>query len=409
MLSYSDALALVLDHAAPAAAAEWPLGEAIGCVLAGDLHAKTASPSFDNAAMDGYAIRSVDTAGASAEKPAHLTVSRTLAAGDPGTNVALSAGEAARIMTGAPVPPGAVSVIPVEMTQQDGETVLISAAYPAGRNIRLKGSDFAVGDLLLASGTLITSSAIPLLAASGHERFRVRPRPGVWWISTGRELVDEPGRQLLPGQIYNSSGPYGETALKAAGCDCLGRTTVGDDGESFRRALDAALASPVNVIISTGAVSVGTYDFVRAELEAMGAEILLHRARVKPGKPILFAKLPDGRHFFGLPGNPVSTAMGLRMFAIPFLRALAGLPAEQPVKARLSDAVSATKGFTVFLKAGLFEDNGKLMVTPFNGQESYKLHSMALMNAWIVHPEGIETLNGDEMVNCFPADRSLFA
>ncbi|WP_308910291.1 molybdopterin molybdotransferase MoeA [Pseudokordiimonas caeni] len=409
MLSYPDALALVLDHAAPATPVERPLREAVGCVLAGDLHAKAASPSFDNSAMDGYAIRSVDTVGASAEKPARLTISRTFAAGDAGTNVALSAGEAAGIMTGAPVPPGAVSIIPVEMTQQDGDTVLISAPYPAERNIRRKGSDFAVGDLLLAGGTLITSAAIPLLAASGHERFRVRPRPCVWWISTGRELVDEPGRQLLPGQIYNSSGPYGETALRAAGCDCLGRTTVGDDGESFRRALDTALESPADVIVSTGAVSVGTYDFVRAEIEAMGAEILLHRARVKPGKPILFAKLRDGRHFFGLPGNPVSTAMGLRMFAVPFLRALAGLPTEAPVKARLSDEVSATKGLTVFLKAGLFEDDGRLVVTPFDGQESYKLHSMALMNAWIVHPEGVESLKGGEMVNCYPADRSLFA
>ena len=403
MLSYPEALALVLDHASPLPAEDRPLAEAVGYVLAADLTAATASPGFDNSAMDGFAVRAADTERAEPTRPARLVVRAVLAAGDIRTAAPLATGDAAEIMTGAPVPPGADTIIPVEQIKRDGAAILIDAPSAPGRNIRRRGSDFAAETLLLPRGTPITPTALPLLAASGCAAFRLHPPPRVWWISTGRELVDTPGSPLAPGQIYNSSGPYGAAAVAAAGAVLLGRATVGDDGDGFRRAMTAALASTANVVISTGAVSVGAYDFVRAALEAMGADILLHRVRVKPGKPILFARLPDGRFFFGLPGNPASTAMGFRMIVVPFLRALAGHGPERPLIARLCGGdVTASPNLTVFLKAVLSERDGRLVASPLDGQESYKVSSMALMNAWIVHPEGVDTLADGQDVACYP-------
>lgn len=403
-LSYSEALQLIRAAARPLPVITAPLGQATGLVLAADVVALNANPMFDNSAMDGFALRAVDTADASDTHPARLAITGTIAAGDTATPAPVGAKEAAAIMTGATMPKGADTVVPVEDTEREGDTLVLKAPLEADRHIRKAGSDFREGDLLLSTGSRITASTIPALAAAGIGRVHVTRRPTLGWISTGRELVDDPDAPLAPGQIRNSSAPYGAAITAAFGLDLALQRTVGDDGDSFRTALEAMQEAGVDMVVSTGAVSVGQFDFVRSVLEAMGAEILLHRVKVRPGKPVLFAQLPDGRPFFGLPGNPASTAMGFRMFVIPYLRAALGLPVEQPLTARLTAAAAASEGLTVFLKARLEGGaDGMLAVTPLVGQESYRIGSMTGMNAWLVHPEGCATLTPGTLVSCYPA------
>ncbi|WCL53830.1 molybdopterin molybdotransferase MoeA [Gimibacter soli] len=397
-LSYMEALQIIRAAARSLPAITVPLGQATGLVLAADVVALNANPMFDNSAMDGFALRAADAAGT------RLTITGTIAAGDTTTPAPVRAGEAAAIMTGARVPEGADTVVPVEDTERDGATLILKALIEAGRHIRKAGSDFKEGDLLMPIGSRLAASTIPALAAAGIGKVQVIRRPVLGWISTGRELVDDPDAPLAPGQIRNSSGPYGAAITAAFGCDLAAQRTVGDDGDSFRAALEAMLEAGIDMVVSTGAVSVGQFDFVRSVLEAMGAEILLHRVKVRPGKPVLFARLPDGRPFFGLPGNPASTAMGFRMFVVPYLRAAMGLPAEVPIVARLAAEAAAPEGLTVFLKARLrLGADGVLAATPLAGQESYKIAPMTRMNAWLVHPEGCATLAPGTLVSCYPA------
>ncbi|GHF20560.1 molybdopterin molybdenumtransferase MoeA [Kordiimonas sediminis] len=403
MISYTDALNIIMAEASPLPHTEIALTDAISMVLAEDIISSVQVPPFANSAMDGYALLAADTARDSAPSPIKLPISQSIPAGTDLLPKQLAPGTAAEIMTGAPVPPGADSVIPVEMTKRDNDTLILDAPYESERNVRAAGEDMKPGQIVARKGQCISAALVPTLCALGKGRFPVIPRPKAVWLSTGRELVDDLSAPLSPSQIYNSSGPYGESILPALGADMMWRRTVGDDGDSFREAMRDALRGDADVIISTGAVSVGKFDFVRAELEAMGATILLHRAKVKPGKPILFAKLPDGRHFFGLPGNPVSTAMGLRVFVAPFLRALSGQQPEPMIKATLKTTVKTTPRLTSFLKGNIgISEDGRLVATVLSGQESFRVAPMVDMNTWIVYPEGTENIEKGSLVDCIP-------
>lgn len=407
MHSYQDALSIILNEAAALPAVDCPVQDTVGKVLAAPVISAVHIPPFDNSAMDGFALQAAAVERASAETPVRLTIKDVIAAGDAPLDGALDDRSCYQIMTGAPVPAAADTVIPIELVSVDTQTVTFTAPYDKGKNIRETGTDFASGDLLFHTGAKVTPQMIPALCSVGHKTVKVFKRPSVVWLSTGEELTDSPGESLKPGKIFNSSGPFGAAMLDALGGDQRWQRTIPDDHDLFIRSLEQAADENIDVIISTGAVSVGLYDFVRSTLEQQGWQILVHRVKVKPGKPLLFAKLVRSggrdRYFFGLPGNPVSSAMGLRIFVTPFLRAMQGLEPEQPMTAITDTPVIAREGLTVFMKAVLTsDDQGIMRATSLEAQYSYQVGAMGAMNGWLIHPEGSTELAAGSPIQYIP-------
>jgi molybdopterin molybdotransferase len=257
----------------------------------------------------------------------------------------------------------------------------------AGENVRTAGSDVPAGETVLAAGTVLGPQHLMLLAALGVARVAVAERPRVAALCTGRELVDDPATSLAPGQIRNSNGPFLAERLPRAGAELVHIETVGDEVDAFLAAFARARAAGARVVVSTGAVSMGRYDFVPQALERLGAEAIFHKVAIRPGKPLLFARLPDGTLFFGLPGNPVAVAVGLRFFVEPALRAMLGLPREAPWRVPLANDYAKKPRLRFHLKARVALDaQGRLAAHVLPGQESYRIRPLAEANAWVVVP-----------------------
>lgn len=404
LVSYQEALATIIDTCIKTEIIKVPVEKSLNYVLAEDVVSLVNIPPFDNSAMDGFAVKYSDVCKAGAV----LNVKGIIAAGAAPLTEGFNDGDCYQIMTGAAVPAGTETIIPVEQSLLKGDQVTFAEAYDNFKHIRLEGTDFKKGDVLFHKGQKISPQMVPALCSVGQGSVHVYQRPSVAWLSTGEELTDNPGDLLLPGKIFNSSGPYGEAMVPALGADLKWRRTIPDDLDLFRSSLDQAQDEKIDVVLSTGAVSAGVYDFVRSELEKKGWEILLHRAKVKPGKPILFARLKGAegakdRFFFGLPGNPVSSAMGLRVFVAPFLRQMQSLPPEKPITATLQSDATASQGLTVFMKAVVSgTEDGRIVADILDGQQSYQTGAMGQMNSWLVHTEGTKIFNKGDLVKCLP-------
>lgn len=397
-IDYADALALLRAACVVGPSETCASAAAAGRVLAQPVIAGASLPGFDNSAMDGYALPLTAVAEAGCE----FLVHGEQAAGD-GLAVAHGAVE---IMTGARLPDGASTVVPVELTEAlehaaDGRVLRfrLREALQLDANIRRAGEDVAAGVQVLPAGRLIDAEAQMLLSALGVAELQVRRRTAIALIATGRELVDDPRAPLSPGQIRNSNLPYLRARVSQAGGDCVHAETVGDDVEQFLAALQRGLAAGAGLVISTGAVSMGRYDFVPEALRRIGARIVFHKTRIRPGKPILFARLPDGGLYFGLPGNPVSTAVGFRFFVEPALRAIAGLPAETWLRLPLHAPIARKPALRLLLKArALVDQQGRLSVAALAGQESFRILPLLDTTGWIVLPETSLSLAAGELV-----------
>ncbi|WP_049578405.1 gephyrin-like molybdotransferase Glp [Streptomyces sp. SBT349] len=324
----------VLRAVRPLEPIELPLLDAAGCVLVDDVAVAAPLPPFDNSSMDGYAVRTADVESATEEFPAVLTVVGDIAAGS-GDLPSVGPGEAARIMTGAPVPPGAQAVVPVEWTdggtgagpatgmtgqRHHGAEVRVHRGAPAGAHINGRGSDAATGAVALTAGTVLGPPQLGLLAALGHATALVHPRPRVVVLSTGSELA-APGERLAPGQIHDSNGFMLTAAAQAAGAVAYRVAAVADDAPTLRAALDEQLVR-ADLVVTSGGVSVGAFDVVK---EALHGEADFRRLAMQPGKPQAFGLIgPDRTPLFGLPGNPVSAFVSFELFVRPALRAMAG-------------------------------------------------------------------------------------
>jgi molybdopterin molybdotransferase len=403
MIPYAEALALARGAARarrPLDEEEVPLAEAAGRVLARDLSAREAVPPFDNSAMDGYAL----AAAKAAKVPAVLPVLGTILAGDA-PRCAVETGGAWRIMTGAPLPAGADAVVPVERTRErdGGKAVEVLEAPESGDYVRGAGRDFPAGAPACSAGTRLGARHLLALAATGHGRVPVRRRPRAALIATGRELV-APEEAPEPGRIRDASTAYLRAAVPALGAGLDFRGVVADDPADFRRRLDAVLAGPCDLLLTTGAVSMGRADFVPEALAAAGAELSFHKTAVRPGKPVLFARFPRGPLVLGLPGNPVSTVAGLRFFAEPILRELLGRPPELPMRARLLGAVDKPAGLRCFFKARRRE-GGRVEVLP--AQASFQIHSLLDADCWAVLPEDGERAEDGLEIDTYPLGEDL--
>lgn len=422
MIDYGTALSLLRQAGAAATMATEtvPLLASVGRVSAVPAHSAITVPAFARSMRDGFALDHRLTVGASAAHPLTFPVADTIAAGDDTTRFAQAslAGHVFEIMTGADLPEGCDSVVQVEdVAVQRGNTgqaitVRLDRSLAEGQWVHRVGEDYRPGQLVLAAGQRIAPAHVMALATTGISRIDVRRVPKVALIATGQELVELPAGADVPalrrGQIFNSSMPYLLALLGEAGIDAEYLGPTGDDTDRFTGFLRQR--SEAEVVISTGAVSMGRRDFVPDMLRAEGADILFHRVAVKPGKPVLFARLADGRFFLGLPGNQVSSAVGLRFFVAPLLRAMLGLVPETGQAARLATNDAGNPQLCRFLKARLtVDENGQRHVAILDGQESSKASSLATMNAWLVLPPSPALLPGSTVSCHSPALFGEFA
>ena len=366
-LSVDQGLQLIHGHCRLLAAEDIGVDAALGRVLAVPSMAQRDVPGVHASAMDGYAVRDADLG----SRP---KISGDIAAG--GAPRALPPGEAMRISTGAPVPAGADRIVAREWARMENGRLVVDPSCCHGANIRLAGEDMTAGAMLLPAGAMITPDRIGALLAAGVTGVAVRRLPTVALLSTGSELATaDPDARVI-----DSNGPMIAAAVAGLGLAARRFGAVADDPAMIDAVLDQTME---DIVISSGGVSVGEHDLIRSAIERRGATILFHGLAMRPGKPILFAVLPDGRLFFGLPGNPVAALVGFRFFVTAALRFLLGLEREDGIEARLDmDGRPAT---TLFLRArtSRSRDGSLCIETAGLDQRSHVLSSVAAADSWL--------------------------
>lgn len=403
LLSVEAALERMLAGLSALPAEEVPIEAALGQLLAEPVTARVTLPPWDNTAMDGFAVRAADVATASVERPVTLEVIGEVAAGHaPGS--AVRAGTALRILTGAMMPEGADTVVPVEETDAPQgaadlpSAVAIRRAAAVGENVRRAGSDVRAGDPLCSAATQVRPATLALLAAAGLGAVRVHRRPRVAVLATGDELVP-PGRPLGPGQIPESNGPMLAAQAAAVGAEVRRLPVARDRLDDVLEVMRSGLAW-ADVLVASGGVSVGARDVVRTALETVG-QLQLWRVAVQPGKPLAYAVAQvDGaeRRIFGLPGNPVSSFVTFELFVRPVLRALAGHAqptARRRVRARLAEAVTKSHDRRAYLRVALTpasRDGAWPEARLAGGQGSNVLSALAAADGLAIVPEGTDGL-----------------
>ena len=389
MIGYAAALDRILKNSASLRTEKLPLASLHKRVAGVDVVSPIHLPSFRNSAMDGFAVSSSDLANAAREHPVTITIACDIAAGDEIKHMDAASG-AAQIMTGALVPEIYDAVIKLEDVMVDGGLVTFRHPAKPGENIRFAGEDVKSGQVVVSNGRIINSEQIMMLAALGIAELEVYSLPDIHVISTGNEITDHLSTPLPDGKIYNASAPYLISCLKEAGINANYDGIVADDAAVFEQKVTSVKDG--SIIITTGAVSKGKWDFIPASLQRLGAKMHFHGVNIRPGKPILFATLPNGNWFFGLPGNPISTAVGFRFFVLPLIRALQKLAPEQPVQARLEKDFIKKGHFRQFLPSSLIINaNGELTVAIASGQEVCKISPMTESNSWVILDEdGLE-------------------
>jgi molybdenum cofactor synthesis domain-containing protein len=383
MVSLEEARSFVLGLASRLDPVEVALADALGLVTAAEVRSPEAVPPFANTAVDGYAVRASDTAGA----PVELRVVGMLPAGAAPTQP-VGEGEAIRIMTGAPIPPGADAVAMVEDTTTAGEVVRVGVRLHVGAGVRPVGDDVQPGDLVVAAGVELTPGHLGVLASVGVDRLLVHPRPRVGVLSTGDELV-EGGGALRPGQIREANRPALLGLLRRSGFEAVDLGIVADEEEAVAKALRDGVAR-CDLVLTSGGVSMGDLDFVKVVLDRIGTMRWLQIA-IKPAKP-LAAGIVDGVPVIGLPGNPVSSMVSFELFARPLLRLMAGCAAvDRPSVLAVAPAGvrRGRDGKTHFNRViAEMADDGRWTIRSAGGQGSHQLTAMAAANALAVVPDG---------------------
>ena len=391
MLSTDEARTALVDAAVALQETERvPLSMALGRVLAEDVVSPLDVPGYDNSAMDGYALHSGD----SSEAGFSLPVSQRIPAGHPGGE--LAPGTAARIFTGAPMPAGADAVVMQEECETEGGHIRIGRKVAVGENVRPRANDIANGDCVMKAGEKLPPQAVGLLASLGIAGVEVVRRLRVALLNTGDEIV-EPGQPLQPGQIYNSNRYTLIATLQQVGCEIIDLGQVEDTFEATRAALLAS-AQQADLILTSGGVSVGEEDHIKAAVEAEG-EISLWRVRMKPGKPLAFGQVAD-TPFIGLPGNPVSAFVTFCLFGMPFVRRMQGQTQSfpSPIQVGLPQAIEKPLKRREYQRVRLLDERAGLpRVEPFLRQGSDVLTSTVWADGVLEIPDGVAMPEGSPM------------
>jgi molybdopterin molybdotransferase len=399
VISYEEALQRVLSHTPVLQQETVALEDARGRFLARATKAKLDMPRFDQSAMDGYAVRVADLAGASDREQVELAVIGELPAGSQ-RRLELRSGTAAKVFTGSRLPAGTEAVVMKEYCEDLGDHVRVKRKPAPREHIRFKAEEFRRGDPLLPANTLVTPPVIGLLATFGHSEVRVHRRPHVSLITIGDELVP-PGGKLGAGKIYNSNQPALAAALHELGVVSVWRRLVGDDPQALMRTLKAALRRS-DVVITAGGASVGDHDHVRAVAAEMGIREVFRKIAVKPGKPVIFglAGSHPRRLFFGLPGNSVSALLSFYQLVKPALLRMMGAGDSDvlTLQATLSDDCRKRPGRLEWLRGRLIVRNSKLNVHPCKHQGSHMMSGLAEADCLIHFPREHKSLKRGESV-----------
>lgn len=390
MIPLEDAQRLVLEACTPLAPVVLCRDDALGCVTAAPVMATEDVPSFANTAMDGYAVRAADTLGATEEAPARLAVVGSLAAGQE-SRTPVEPGQAVRIMTGAPMPPGADAVIMVELTRTDGSGVVLAGAeVPPGNHVRPAGDDLRAGQMVIPTGTELGPAHLGVLASIGMHEVTVHPPARVGVLSTGDELTDGTA-PLRPGQIRDSNRPMLLALARRSGCVAVDLGQARDVEDELTEAIEGGL-STCDVILTSGGVSVGDFDYTKAVLDRLsGATMRWMQVAIRPAKPFAFGVV-RGTPVFGLPGNPVSSMVSFECFARPALRAMMGhhRPGRPEITAVADEGLARQpdgKLHLIRVEAAPGPD-GRYHVRSTGSQGSHQLLATARANALALVPDG---------------------
>ena len=399
MISADDARAFVLAGCARLHPKAMSLNEVLGCATSVPLDAPEDVPPFDNTAMDGYAVRAADTAGASAATPVRLEVAGLLPAGAPPT-IEVTPRSAVRIMTGAAMPPGADAVVMIEETETtDDGTVLVKLQVAPGDAVRVVGSDVPKGERVFDPQTVIRPAHLGVLASLGFVRVPVYPRARVGVISTGDELV-EGGGPLQPGQIRESNREMLLALVEQANCIPVDLGLAHDDKDEIAEVFGRG-AAECDALISSGGVSMGDFDLVKVVLDEIG-DMRWMQIAIKPAKPFAFGLVGPGRTpVFGLPGNPVSSLVSFELLARPALRQMMGhSEIDRPRVTAITDVElrRGPDGKTHYIRVtGHFGADGRYHVTPVGAQGSHQLAATASADALVALPDGGGVAQGSEV------------
>ncbi|HKZ46947.1 MAG TPA: gephyrin-like molybdotransferase Glp [Thermodesulfobacteriota bacterium] len=400
MISVEAALEIILSGIKPLGMERINILSSLGRVLGEDITASTDNPPWDNSAMDGYALKAIDTKTASKNKPVILKVIEDLPAGYTAKKT-IKKGEAIRIMTGAPMPKGADAVLMVEDTEKSEirskkSEVKIFREARLGDNIRKAGEDFRKGDIVLTKGISIRSAEIGMLAAVGKPVIYAHQRPKVAVLSTGDELV-EIDETPTDGKIRNSNSYAIAAQVKIYGAIPVQLGIARDNKKDLREKLEFGLTA--DCIVSSGGVSVGDFDFVKDVLKEMGSDMRFWKVAMKPGKPLAFGVI-GGKPAFGLPGNPISSMVAFEQFAMPAILKMMGKSEvfKRVFDALLTKPIKKKPGRVHFVRAALEQKNGQFYAAPLEGQGSGILSSMVKANCLIILPEDAKDIEKDSKV-----------
>jgi molybdopterin molybdotransferase len=405
LLSVNEARERILSQFHPVKTETLPLAESLHRVLAQDAQAADDLPLFDNSSMDGFAVRAADVMDVTAAAPRRLRVVADIPAGSF-PSVSLAPGEAARIMTGAPMPEGADAVVPVENTNFDSrdagteapELVDIQKAAGLGENVRQRGMDLHAGDIVLTAGRQLKPQDLGLLAMLGVSSVTVYHKPRVALLSSGDELID-PDAPLEKGKIRDSNSYTLAALIESVGAQALRLGVARDNYESVHHLFEKAVYLRADLILSSAGVSVGAFDFVKQVIEDSG-KMDFWRVNMRPGKPVAFGEY-KGIPVIGLPGNPVSAFVGFEVFVRPAIQKLGGLThSSRPVIRVICEEEIQSDGRESYLRAEIHEVDGSLVARLTGHQGSGNLHSLVRANALLIIPAGVK---------CVPAGQEVTA
>jgi molybdopterin molybdotransferase len=404
MLTVEEALDQILSHIQPLGFEKVSLLEAMGRVIAEDIYAHRDIPPLDNSGMDGYAVRSEDLQNASPQHPGRLEVIEDLPAGFV-SKKSVEQGKAIRIMTGAPIPKGADSVVPVEDTKQDGRFVLIFTTLPRDENIRKAGEDVKKGERVISTGDLIRPSEVGMLASVRRSFVSVYQRPQVAILCTGEELVDVDGN-IDELKIVSSNSYTLASQVKDCGAIPIQLGIARDRKQEIEDRLRQGIRA--DVLVVAAGISVGDYDLVKDALKDLGMEMVFWKVAMKPGKPLAFGKI-QGKPVFGLPGNPVSSMVSFEQFLRPSLLKMMGhRELFRPViEAVLKEDIQKQPGRRHFIRASVTFEKDHYAVTVTGAQGSGILKSMVRANGLIVIPDDCERVRAGERVKVQLLDRNF--
>ncbi|MBN2845560.1 MAG: molybdopterin molybdotransferase MoeA [Deltaproteobacteria bacterium] len=404
MIRVEEALNHILNSVSPLDLEKTDILNALGRVIGEDIYAGRNIPPKDNSAMDGYALKSEDIKGASADAPAIVETIEDIPAGYLSQKT-IGPGQAARIMTGAYVPEGADTVVKVEDTDRDGNRVRIFVESPRGENIRYSGEDVKVGDLVISKGKTVGPAEVGMLASLGRSFIKVYQKPLVAIIATGDEIADI-DEDISEGKIISSNSYSLHAQIRECGAVALQTGIAKDRKENLIAAFRATLRA--DVIISSGGVSVGDYDYVKDVMAEMGTNIEFWQVAQRPGKPLAFGTM-EGKLVFGLPGNPVSSMITFEEYVRPALLKMMGREEifRRTIKATLTEDIKKKGGLKHFIRALVEKDGEKFTVSTTGEQGSGILKSMVLANGIIVLPEDMTLVKKGEEVSVQLIDDSF--